>query len=145
MNRLIALVLCCALGACSVTPPAPRGFVAVDGGNTCLVDAVAWQKALKVDEAFGADTWTGILGIEWRSAAGQPVRGHAVCVYEFERGLWAYTSSLPALMPGGGSILLCTLESGDPRVTRNQPRYLASLFMGSTELFERAWWIQRDP
>lgn len=140
MKKLFLLLL---LAACATTP-APKDFVAVAGGDTCLIDAISWQRALKADAAFGPETWTAILGIEWLSEKGAVPRGHAVCVYEFDGALWAYTSPFN-LLPGGGSILLCRFEGGDPAIVKRNARQLAIYFMGDESLFARAWFIQRDP
>lgn len=141
--KKLSLLLLLLLSACAPTTPAPKGFVAVNGGDTCLIDAISWQRALKADAAFGPETWTAILGIEWRKAPGEVTRGHAVCVYEYERALWAYTSPFN-LLPGGGSILLCRFEGGDPAIVKRNARQLAIYFMGDESLFARAWFIQRD-
>lgn len=139
MKKLLAFLLLvgCASG------PTPKGFVPVNGGNTCLVDAISFARAVKADAAFPPSTWTAILGIEWLTNPGDTVTGHAVCLYEFDRAIWAYTSGF-SLLPGGGSIHLLSFSTGDPNVTKNNPHYLATLFMGDSSLFRRAWFIQND-
>lgn len=55
--------------------------------NGCLVDAIAYQDALKAGERL-AHRWSRVLILGWQEKA--TVKGHALCVFEYNQVIWAY-------------------------------------------------------
>ncbi|GAB4247387.1 MAG: hypothetical protein OHK005_13560 [Candidatus Methylacidiphilales bacterium] len=55
--------------------------------NGCLVDAIAYQDALKAKERLER-RWSRVLILGWQEKG--TVKGHALCVFEYQNAIWAY-------------------------------------------------------
>ncbi|MFQ3669903.1 MAG: hypothetical protein SNJ84_00435 [Verrucomicrobiia bacterium] len=71
-------------------PPIPIALSKRNLPNGCLVDSVAFKDALEARDRL-EKRWSRVLILGWQER--NKVKGHALCVFEFNKTIWAYDPS----------------------------------------------------
>lgn len=83
--------------------------------NGCLVDAIAYKDALDARDRLER-RWSRVLILGWQEKA--TPKGHALCVFEFNKTIWAYD-------PATGTVPLTKNLA-----LKSNPTQLAKLWLG---------------